>query len=115
MELLSVPVATLAEKLAKKEITAVELTRSYLKRIAAVEPKVNAFLSWNEADALAQAKASDERRAAGKTLGPLDGIPVGIKDLIAVKGHTRIRGSIWAGRVAKVRDESERRAIELDR
>ena len=61
--------------------------KACLARIKAVEPRVDAFLSYDENDALAQAKASDERRASGKALGPLDGVPVGIKDLIAVKGH----------------------------
>ena len=87
MELFNTPVATLSEKLSQKEISSVELMQAYLKRIKAVEPKVDAFLSYNEEDALAQAKASDERRANGKTSGSLDGIPVGIKDVIAVKNQ----------------------------
>ena len=78
MDLLYTPVATLAEKLSKKEITSVALLTAYHDRIKAVDPRVQAFLSYNEADAIAQAKESDARRAAGKSLGPLDGIPVGI-------------------------------------
>ena len=46
---------------------------------------MRAFNSRDEADALAQAAASDARRAAGGVLGPLDGIPIGLKDVIAVK------------------------------
>jgi aspartyl-tRNA(Asn)/glutamyl-tRNA(Gln) amidotransferase subunit A len=46
---------------------------------------VRAFLHRDEADALAQARASDERRARGEARGPLEGVPIGIKDVIAVK------------------------------
>jgi aspartyl-tRNA(Asn)/glutamyl-tRNA(Gln) amidotransferase subunit A len=51
-----------------------------------VDGRVRAFNSFDEPDALAQARASDERRAAGKA-GPLEGIPVGLKDVISVAGQ----------------------------
>ena len=47
---------------------------------------VRAYLDTNEDEAIELARASDERRANGKILGPLDGIPVSIKDLIVEKG-----------------------------
>lgn len=87
MNLLNTPAATLAEKLAKKELSSLELMQAYLKRIESVEPKVKAFLSYNADDALAQARASDDRRAKGQPYGALDGLPIGIKDVIAVKDH----------------------------
>lgn len=65
-------------------ITAVELTQAYLDRIEAVDrngPRLQAVLALNP-DAMAQAEASDARRAAGETLGPLDGIPILLKDNI---------------------------------
>ncbi len=80
-------IAQLSAALAAKQLTSVELTQAVLARTAAVEPRVQAFNSRDEADALAQAAASDARRAAGQTLGPLDGIPVGLKDVIAVTGQ----------------------------
>jgi aspartyl-tRNA(Asn)/glutamyl-tRNA(Gln) amidotransferase subunit A len=61
------------------------ITQAVIDRTAAVDDQVKAFLSSDPEDALSQAKASDERRAAGKSLGPLDGIPIGIKDTLAVK------------------------------
>ena len=61
--------------------------RRRLARIAAVEPRVKAFNSHDAADALEQARASDARRAAGQARGPLEGIPVGLKDVIAVEGQ----------------------------
>jgi len=77
--------AELADRLAKREISSVELTRAVISRTEAVEAAVRAFNSRDAADALAQAEASDARRTAGQSRGPLDGIPVGLKDVIAVK------------------------------
>ncbi len=78
-------IAALSEQLAARTISAVELTQAVITRTHAVEPSVRAFNSSDEADALAQAAASDARRAAGQARGALDGIPVGLKDVIAVK------------------------------
>ncbi|MBA4137567.1 MAG: Asp-tRNA(Asn)/Glu-tRNA(Gln) amidotransferase GatCAB subunit A [Opitutus sp.] len=77
--------ATLAARLERRELSAVELMQALLARTCTVEPRVHAFNSYDEADALAQASASDARRAAGQARGPLDGIPVGLKDVIAVR------------------------------
>lgn len=86
-ELIFKPVSELSALLEKKEITSVELMQAFIDRTRAVDDKVKAFLHFDAEDALAQARASDERRSEGKTLGPLDGIPVGIKDILAVKGQ----------------------------
>ncbi|KXU36379.1 aspartyl/glutamyl-tRNA amidotransferase subunit A [Cephaloticoccus primus] len=75
----------LGARLACGELSAVELTRAVIERTRAVEPQVRAFNSRDEEDALAQAARSDARRAAGQVLGPLDGIPIGLKDVIAVR------------------------------
>ena len=73
----------LAAQLAAKKISSVELTGAVIARTQAVEPRIQAFNSSDGADALAQAAASDARRAAGQARGPLDGIPVGLKDVWA--------------------------------
>ncbi len=86
-ELIFKPVAELAALLDAKKISAVELTQAVVARTQAVEPQVRAFNSFDQADALAQAAASDARRSAGQGRGPLDGIPVGIKDVISVAGQ----------------------------
>jgi aspartyl-tRNA(Asn)/glutamyl-tRNA(Gln) amidotransferase subunit A len=78
-------IAAVAAQLEAKTLSAVELTQAVIARTKAVESRVRAFLSSDEADALAQAAASDARRAAGQARGPLDGIPIGLKDVIAVK------------------------------
>jgi len=81
------PITALSAALEAKRLTAVELMQAVIARTRAVEPRVRAFNSADEADALAQAAASDVRRAAGKSLGALDGIPIGFKDVIAVTGQ----------------------------
>ena len=80
-------ITELAAMLAAGETSSVDITRAVIDRTAAVDDKVKAFLSYDIEDALAQAKASDARRAAGQARGPLDGIPVGIKDTLAVKNQ----------------------------
>ncbi len=79
---------TIAEaqaKLRKREISSRDLTRACLDRIAAVEPKLNAFITVTEREALAQADAADQRLASGDA-PPLCGIPLGIKDIYATRG-----------------------------
>ena len=79
--------AELSAALEAKKLSSVDLTQAVIARTKAVDGRVHAFNSFNEADALAQAAASDARRAAGQARGPLDGIPIGIKDVIAVEGQ----------------------------
>jgi aspartyl-tRNA(Asn)/glutamyl-tRNA(Gln) amidotransferase subunit A len=73
--------AELAELIASGEASAVEVTQAHLDRIAAVEDSVNAFMHVDPEMALAQARAVDDRRAAGQTLGPLAGVPIAHKDV----------------------------------
>jgi aspartyl-tRNA(Asn)/glutamyl-tRNA(Gln) amidotransferase subunit A len=84
-ELNRLNIAEAQAKLRKREISARELARACLDRIAAVEPKLNAFITVTEAEALAQADAADARLANGDA-PPLCGIPLGIKDIYATKG-----------------------------
>jgi aspartyl-tRNA(Asn)/glutamyl-tRNA(Gln) amidotransferase subunit A len=79
--------AKLADQLAAGFLSSVELTQAVIDRTTAVEDRVQAFNSTNAEDALAQATASDARRAAGEAKGPLDGIPIALKDVIAVEGQ----------------------------
>jgi aspartyl-tRNA(Asn)/glutamyl-tRNA(Gln) amidotransferase subunit A len=81
------PLTELADLLAAKTISSTELTQAVIARTKAVDAQVKAFNSFDEADALAQAAASDARRAAGQARGPLDGIPIGFKDVISVAGQ----------------------------
>jgi aspartyl-tRNA(Asn)/glutamyl-tRNA(Gln) amidotransferase subunit A len=74
-----------AERLARRELSAEELTRALLARIAQVEPRVDAYLTLDAAGALEQAREADRRLAAGEA-GPLTGIPVSLKDVICTRG-----------------------------
>jgi amidase len=74
------------------QITAVELLEAYLARIAAFDGALNAVVVANPG-ARADAEASDARRAAGKTWGPLDGIPYTAKDSYQARGLTVAAGS----------------------
>ena len=78
-------VTELSDLLEKKEISAVELMNSIAERTETVEPQVGAFISFDKEAALRDAEASDKRRASGESRGVLDGIPVGIKDILATK------------------------------
>ena len=80
-------VANLAAALDAGETTSEALTQAYLDRIDAVDrsgPRLQSVLALNPA-ALEQARASDARRAAGETRGPLDGLPILLKDNIETR------------------------------
>ncbi len=83
----------MSEALSKKEVSAVELTQSHLDRIDAVDGDVKAFLHVDKEGALAQAAAVDADRAAGKSLSPLAGVPLALKDVLAQKGVPTTAGS----------------------
>jgi aspartyl-tRNA(Asn)/glutamyl-tRNA(Gln) amidotransferase subunit A len=86
-DLIYQPATRLAAMLAAGKISSVELVQACVARTKAIDGRVRAFNSLDEAGALALAKAADERRAAGQARGSLDGIPVGFKDVIAVEGQ----------------------------
>jgi Amidase len=79
-------------RLLDRDMSSVELTRRCLDRIAALNPALAAVLAV-DTTALAQAAASDERHAAGDDLGPLDGIPVLVKDNIDTANLVSTAGS----------------------
>jgi Asp-tRNA(Asn)/Glu-tRNA(Gln) amidotransferase A subunit family amidase len=74
--------AEAARRMREGVLTSEELVRSCLERIRQTEPVVHAWQFLDEDHALEQARAADERRRSGLTVGALNGIPVGIKDII---------------------------------
>jgi aspartyl-tRNA(Asn)/glutamyl-tRNA(Gln) amidotransferase subunit A len=82
-------ISELASKLAKREVCARDVMQSCLDRVQRVDDRVHAFISYDANDALAQADAADKQLAQGGNSAsrPLSGIPIGIKDVLAVKGH----------------------------
>ena len=86
MKLYEYTVHELVEMLEKGEVTSEEITRSYFDRIKEVEPKVKAYVSLLEDEAIAKAKKVDEDRKAGKPVSKFAGIPIGIKDNMCITG-----------------------------
>lgn len=96
-DLTSLTIAEARTKLSAKEITAVELTDAYIAAIDAANERINAYITVTPEKAREMAKASDARIAEGKA-GPLEGIPLGIKDLFATEGvHTQACSHILDG------------------
>ncbi|MCX6893298.1 MAG: Asp-tRNA(Asn)/Glu-tRNA(Gln) amidotransferase subunit GatA [Verrucomicrobia bacterium] len=89
MMLNQLTISELTAKLALREVSARAATQACLDRIERVDSQVRAFISYDAADALAQAEAADLALASGETHAqrPLLGVPVAIKDVIAVKGQ----------------------------
>ena len=79
--------------LRKGDVTSVELTEATLARIITTEPIVHAYASLMTDSALAAARAADRDFAAGVDRGPLQGIPVAVKDLLRTAGHPTSAGS----------------------
>ncbi|MFD6683491.1 Asp-tRNA(Asn)/Glu-tRNA(Gln) amidotransferase subunit GatA [Micromonospora parva] len=92
-DLIKMTATEIASLVAGGETSAVEVTQAHLDRIAAVDDRVHAFLHVDTEGALAAARAVDERRAAGEELGPLAGVPVAVKDVLATRGVPTTVGS----------------------
>ena len=93
-EICFTPAKDLAAMIRDKKISSREVMQAHLKQIARVNPKVNAVVTLVPEDQLmAQALAADEAAAKGNWLGPLHGMPVGVKDLHATKGIRTTHGS----------------------
>jgi Asp-tRNA(Asn)/Glu-tRNA(Gln) amidotransferase A subunit family amidase len=73
--------ADAAQQIREGRLTSEELVQACLERIRALEPKVQAWAFLDEEHALAQARAADERKRSGGQIGPLHGVPVGVKDI----------------------------------
>ena len=83
----------LVEQYRKKALSPVEATQAVLDRIERLDRHVNAFALLDAESALASARQSEARWQRGEPLGPVDGVPVALKDLILAKGWPTLRGS----------------------
>jgi Asp-tRNA(Asn)/Glu-tRNA(Gln) amidotransferase A subunit family amidase len=89
----------LARRLQDGGLRAEELTRACLERIQAREPEVRAWAFLDPEHALKQARALDEHRKRGRPLGPLHGVPVGVKDIVDTADMPTENGTVLhAGR-----------------
>ncbi|MBB1516258.1 Asp-tRNA(Asn)/Glu-tRNA(Gln) amidotransferase subunit GatA [Tessaracoccus sp. MC1679] len=91
--ILAKPAHELAALLADGSLTSEALTQACLDRIDELNDTLNVFLSVDAENALNQARAIDARRAAGEKLGPLAGIPIGVKDNFCTTDHPTTCGS----------------------
>jgi aspartyl-tRNA(Asn)/glutamyl-tRNA(Gln) amidotransferase subunit A len=80
------PASELARRLGDGELSSVELTEAFVARTAAIDDTLHAFLEPTDERALADARASDERRASGGARSSFDGVPVAYKDIFVTKG-----------------------------
>lgn len=93
-ELAFTPAYRLRALIASRELSPVELTELCLRRIQALNPRLNAFLTVSADEAMAAARAAEESVVHGDELGPLHGIPTSIKDLYLTAGIRTTRGSL---------------------
>ncbi len=84
--------SSLAAQLAARQVSSRELAQTYLDRIAALNPAINAFITVDAEKTLAEAAAADALRAAGQA-GPLTGVPVAHKDIFCTDGWLTTCGS----------------------
>src|SRR3954467_8596421 len=102
-DLSAMPVHALSAGLTEGQFSPVDLLEACLARIAALEPKLQAFVHVHEAEARRAAEAAAEAIRAGHSLGPLHGIPIAIKDLVEVKGYPTAAGcSVWRDQVSTI-------------
>ncbi len=83
----------LREGIVSRRVKAADLANSYFRRIEQVNPRLNVFVSLTRERALEQAEKVDETAARGDPLGPLAGIPIGIKDVLMMRGAPATAGS----------------------
>lgn len=92
MDLLKASFKEVSSAVQEKKISVSEITQFFLKRIDALNPKLNAYVTMNS-EAIAQAKILDQRLAEGEDIGPMAGVMFGIKDMLCTKGLKTTAGS----------------------
>ena len=93
MELYEYTVHELSDMLESGKVTSVEIVKSYYNRIKEIDPKVRAYITTLEEDALKKAEEVDSKRKNGEKVSKLAGIPIGIKDNICITGVKTTCGS----------------------
>lgn len=114
MDLYKLTAHELHDKLLKKEISSVELTENVYSRIDEVEDKVQAYVTLDKENALAQAAKVDAKIAAGEEIAPLAGIPGAIKDNICTKGLLTTCSSKMLANVVPIYDAHVIRKLRAD-
>ena len=105
-----VSLAQVSADLAAKKTSSVSVTKAYIDRINTYNAPLNAVIVVAP-DALEQAKASDQRRKEGKSLGPMDGVPILLKDNIDATGMANTAGSFALAENFPVKDAEVTRRL----
>jgi aspartyl-tRNA(Asn)/glutamyl-tRNA(Gln) amidotransferase subunit A len=92
-DLTTLTIAESSRRIARRELSPVELTQAALERIERLNPRLNAFITVLGDQAIEIAKAAEREIMAGKIRGPLHGIPIALKDLCATRGIRTTAGS----------------------
>ncbi len=99
-EIISRPAREQAKLIADRAVSPVELCEATLERIERLDGKIGAFITVAAEQALAAAKAAESAVMSGKPLGPLHGVPIGIKDIEATAGiRTTVGSRVFANTV----------------
>lgn len=93
MDFPSLDILSASELIKGKEASPVELAEAALSRIEALDGRLNSYVTVLREDALAQAREAKERIASGNYLGPLDGVPISLKDIFVMRGAETTCGS----------------------
>src|SRR3989304_4327719 len=102
MSLCALSLTQAAADIREGRITSAELVSDCLERVEEVESKVQAWAFLDRDHAREQAEAADLHRKQGKALGPLHGVPVGIKDIFDTGDMpTELGSPLWAGRTPR--------------
>lgn len=86
--------ARMARAIRSKEISSEELVNAHIRRIEAVNPRLNAVVQFRPEEALHEARAADAALARGDALGPLHGVPFTVKDYLAIEGLISTYGTL---------------------
>ena len=114
MDLYKLTAHELHDKLVSKEISSVELTENVYSRIDEVEDKVQAYVTLDKENAMAQAAKVDAKIAAGEAIAPLAGIPGAIKDNICTKGLLTTCSSKMLSNVVPIYDAHVIKKLRAD-
>jgi Asp-tRNA(Asn)/Glu-tRNA(Gln) amidotransferase A subunit family amidase len=109
-ELCFTPAETLAGMIRSKQLSPVELMEACLARIDAVNPQINAFIQLDAERGMREAREQADRIARGEELGPLCGLPFGVKELENAEGFRTTQGSRLRRRLGQAGRRARRAA-----
>jgi aspartyl-tRNA(Asn)/glutamyl-tRNA(Gln) amidotransferase subunit A len=92
-EILSLSGVEVGALMARRELSPVEVTEMTLEQARALNPAINAYISFREEAALAEARVAEDELRAGRVRGPLHGVPVALKDSVFVRDEVTTLGS----------------------